>query len=154
PGEQVTVTVQRKGGVQKTYKVALVAAPAASERLARNSSGTDSTPKTSSSEGKLGISVEPLDEAGAAEEGVGAENAGLVVTAVDPDGPAAEKLIPARSGQGADIITHVNGQRVRTARELNESLKGISTGDLISLRVYRAAGGSSGSLVIRLRAAS
>src|SRR6185436_10622553 len=144
----------RKGGVQKTYKVQLVAAPTSSERLARNPGSADSTPKAGASEGRLGVSVEPLDEASATEEGVGAENAGLVVTAVDPDGPAAEKLIPARSGQGADIITHVNGQRVKTVRELNESLKNVSAGDLVSLRVFRAAGGSSGSLIIRLRAAS
>ena len=49
---------------------------------------------------------------------------------------AAEKLTPKGSPSGTDIITHINGQRVRTVAEMNEVLKGVQPGEVVSLRTY------------------
>ena len=76
------------------------------------------------------------DREAAEDQNVGAEHAGLVVSEVNPDGPAAEKLTPKGSPSGTDIITHINGQRVRTVAEMNEVLKGVQPGEVVSLRTY------------------
>ena len=59
---------------------------------------------------RLGLSLAP---AGAA----GAGNQGVVVTAVDPDGPAAERGIKA-----GDVITNVGGTSVSTPGEVQKQL--------------------------------
>ena len=41
---------------------------------------------------------------------------------MNPDGPAAEKLTPKGSPSGTDIITHINGQRVKTVAEMKKLL--------------------------------
>ena len=79
---------------------------------------------------------------------------GLMVTAVDADGPAADKLLPARSPGGTDIITHINGQRVKTVNDLNAALKDVKAGEVVSLQTWVVRGPDSSTRVVRLRVAS
>lgn len=134
PGDEVAVTVVRKGGQRRTFKVKL-AALTPDTRLARTTTAPDdpraATPVTQQ---KLGISVAPLGEREVQQ--VGAENAGLMVREVDPDGPAAEKLLASNNPIGTDIITHVEGQRVRTLAEFNTALKNAVPGSVVTLRTY------------------
>ena len=153
PGDEVEVTVQRKGGERKTFKVQLVGTVGETEISSR---GTDPRRDrtVASSEERLGITVEALTERdAAADENIGAEHAGLLVASVDPDGPSADRLFPAKSPQGTDIITHVNDQRVKTTADLSAALRGLKAGDIVSLRTYVVRGDGTGtSRIVRLRA--
>jgi len=146
PGEEVTLTVQRKGGEKVNLKVRLQAAPADSTAPIR-AADTSSGSKNQLYGKKLGVSVEPAQ---------GGDNsmAGLVVTAVDPDGPAADKLVPAESSpRSPDVITHVNGNKVATVEDLNRALQSTQAGEVISLRVYNQQMDQQrgGSRIVRMR---
>ncbi|MBI2071595.1 MAG: Do family serine endopeptidase [Gemmatimonadetes bacterium] len=146
PGEKVQVTIVRKGGERRTYAVTLAAREDTEQRVASNTSREPR--RGSSSENKLGLTVEPLTEQVSRETRIGEEHRGLVVTSVDPDGPAAEKGIGPRV-----IITHVNGQRVRTMGEFEKAMEPVKKGDVVSLQIYLLdQSGQGRSTVIRLRA--
>ncbi len=155
PGDTVDVTVQRRGGVKKNFRVALVGT--ADETTLAENAGTQRRDRLSAPfEGRLGVSLEPVsDREAAAESMIGAGHAGLMVTSIDPDGPAAEKLFPARSPAGTDIITHLNGVRVKTVAELTAALGDVKAGEVVSLQTWvarRPEQGPSTSRVVRLRA--
>ena len=127
PGEVVKVTVRREGGRARTYNVRLEAAdldqePIAS-RASKNGAGT-----TRYYEG-LGIKFNVINEDIAEREGIDPDKAGLLVTEVNPDNPNT-KLLP------GEIITHVNGKRIHTRRDLNEALKDVKEGEIVSVRTY------------------
>ncbi len=154
PGDEVEVSVQRKGGERKSFRVRLVGT---AEETASAATTDDSRKSRGAAplEDRLGVGVQPLTDREAAQEtSIGAEHAGLMVTSVDPDGPAAEKLFAAQNPQGTDIITHVNGQRVKTVADLNAALKDVKAGDIVSLQTWVARGESSSTRVVRLRAAA
>jgi serine protease Do len=153
PGDEVAVTVQRKGGVQKTFKVRL-AALNLEPRLATTTSPGEGSRGAAPYQQKLGIRVEPLTDREAAQNPqIGAERAGLIVREVNEDGPAADKLLDANNPGGTDIITHVEGQRVRTLADLNEALKTLKPGDVVSLRTFNVPRDNSegSSRIVRIR---
>jgi serine protease Do len=147
PGDRVEVTVLRKGGERHTVTVTLGARDDKEQQVASNSPRERG--KGSSYENKLGVTVEPVTAQAASQERIGEEHRGLVITSVDPDGPAAEK------GLGPQlIITHVNGQRVRTMDDFAAAMTNVKKGDIVSLQIYAmgANGGQGASTVVRLRA--
>jgi len=146
PGDKVQVTILRKGGERHTYTVTLAAREEAAERVASTTGRT--TGRRAPYENKLGLTVEPLTEEVSRDARISDEHRGLVVTAVDPDGPAAEKGIGPRV-----IITHVNGQRVRTLDEFEKAMEPVKAGDVVSLQVFFLDQSGQGvTNVIRLRA--
>jgi len=149
------VTVQRKGGERKTIKVQLAGTTDETEVASKSDDSRNKT-TTGSTESRLGVALEPISERQAAQdENIGADHAGLMVTSVDPDGPADGRLFPAHSAQGTDIITHVNGQRVKSAVELATVLKTVKAGEVVSLQTYVVRGDGTGtSRIVRLRAAA
>jgi serine protease Do len=153
PGDAVEVTVQRKGGERKTFRVVLVGTTG-EDKVARKTDETRNGRAAKPFEERIGVSLDPItDREASQDENIGAEHAGLLVSSVDPDGPAADKLLP-RSPIGADIITHVNEERVKTAADLSAALKDVKAGDIVSLRVWSVRSeGPSASHVVRLRAA-
>jgi Do/DeqQ family serine protease len=68
--------------------------------------------------GRLGINAEPLTPETAAQLGLRRGTQGLVVTQVDPAGPAAQAGV--RTG---DVIQEVNRQPVRTLAEVRDALR-------------------------------
>jgi serine protease Do len=104
PGSSVRLNVIRDGG-QQTINVTLAQMP--NQQLAQ--SGTEQ-PGSSQSTPRLGLSLAPA-------QGAGAGNEGVVVTAVDPDGPAAEQGIKA-----GDVITNVGGTSVATPGDVQKQL--------------------------------
>jgi serine protease Do len=148
PGDRVQVEVVRKGGERRTYTVTLAARDDEQARVASNP--PRDAGRGSSSETKLGITVEPLTTEAVRDSRIGEEHRGLLITAVDPDGPAAEKGLGPRA-----IITHVNGQRVRTRAEFDKAMESVKPGEVVSLRVYSLSSqtGQGQAMVIRLRAA-
>ena len=137
PGQVVQVEVARKGGVRKTYPVKLIpldvpelaqaqATPPADE--ATENAGLPMT--------QLGITVQPLKPADAAELGLPRGTGGLVVDDVTPDGPSWGILSPASAGGPPEIIMSVEGTPVSTEADLRNALKKPGPGGIVSLEVY------------------
>ena len=139
PGDNVKVEVARKGGLRKTFTVALTeqkadtdnAAPEETEK--QDSAATDDAVSFD----ELGISVQPLTTAMARELELTAEQRGLLVTEVDPNGPAYQQLFAPDDG-GPDIVLAVEGQQVRTETELRAALRAAGKGSIVTLKVYNA----------------
>jgi len=99
----------------------------------------------------LGISVQPLKSADAAELGLPRGTGGLVVTDVTPDGPAWEVLRPANSGMAPDIILSVEGKPVATEADLRAALKNPGPGGIVSLDVFTPSQNGGLHQIVRLK---
>jgi len=125
PGSSVKLDILRKGET-KNLTVTLANMPNQPEKQAsvgENDRGTEpGTPR-------LGLSVAPAgDVAGAGDKGV-------VITAVDPSGPAADRGL--KSG---DVILEAAGKSVSSANDLRSALKDAKSGGKkdVLLRVKNA----------------
>ena len=148
PGDRVRLIVVRKGGERATVTVALGARDDDVPTVASNAGARDK--EQPPFESKLGISVEPVTDELASRARLSDAHRGLAITAVDPDGPAADKGLGPRQ-----IVTHVNNERVRSVAALRQILNGVKTGDVVSLQVYLVPADPSQegqSVVVRLRA--
>jgi serine protease Do len=105
PDSSVKLDVIHKG-TAKTLTVALGTAPNQREANA----GEDHSSPTEGT-GHLGLTVAPASEV------AGSGDKGVVVTAVDPDGPAAE-----RGMQSGDVILDVGGKAVNNAGDIRAAL--------------------------------
>jgi serine protease Do len=106
PGTSVKLGVMRNGE-QKTMTLTLGELPDQRQAQAR----PDASDSTGKSAPRLGLTLAPAtDVAGAAGKGV-------VVTAVDPDGPAAEHGL-----QTGDVILDVGGKAVAKPQDVRDAL--------------------------------
>jgi serine protease Do len=106
PGSTAKLDILRKGE-QKSISVTLAAMPSDQKQASaedRDSGSMRGTPR-------LGVSVAPASDVD------GAGGKGVVVTAVDPEGPAA-----ANGVQSGDVILDVGGKSVGNAGELRSAL--------------------------------
>ena len=106
PGSSVKLDVFRKGET-KTVTVSLGKMP--NDRQAK-AEGSQEQP-TADGTPRLGLSLAPAGEVG------GAGQKGLVVTAVDPDGPAADRGI-----KTGDVILNVGGKAVADVADVRSEL--------------------------------
>ena len=114
PGTPVSFTVLRDGR-EAELRATLAELPV---EKSKDDDDTASAPGASNMEtGKLGIAVEPLTPDAAAKLELARDARGLVVTNVDPEGPAADSGI-----QRGDIISEVNRKPVSTREELRAAL--------------------------------
>jgi serine protease Do len=113
PGSSAKLDVLRKGET-KTITVTLATMPAQDQKQA-NAGGQEN----GSARGvpHLGLSVAPANEV------AGAGNKGVVITDVDPEGPAAEHGL-----QSGDVILDVGGKSVSTVGELRNALAEAKSG--------------------------
>jgi serine protease Do len=107
PGSTVRLGVMRDGGEQ-TINVTLAQMP--NEQQAQAGAGQQEQQGSSQSSPRLGLSLAPARAPNAGNEGV-------VVTAVDPNGPAAEQGIKA-----GDVIVNVGGSSVSTPADVQKQL--------------------------------
>ncbi len=142
PGQEVKITLVRKGGERRTVSVRLTARQEDTPQVA--AAGHDASANRRPYEVKLGVTVEPVAQEVAARAQLDEEHTGLLITRVDPEGPAADKLGPQL------IITHVNGQRIRTTQELERALAPVKAGEIVELRLYSIRANQSN--LVRLRA--
>jgi serine protease Do len=119
PGAPVELTIVRNGAT-RTVKATLEALPSNSTASARPASPAD--------ERSAGLAVEPVTAQRARQLGLDDEG-GLLVTGVDPNGPAADAGI--RTG---DVIRQVDGQPLATAEDLRRALSGGERPALVLLR--------------------
>ena len=107
PGSAVKLTVVRKGS-EKTYSLTLGTLPK-EQQQARASTRDDND--RGSKEPRLGLTLAPAKlVAGSGDEGV-------VVTAVDPDGPAAN-----RGFKTGDVILEAGGKLVSSPTDVSEAM--------------------------------
>jgi len=139
PGEKVKVEVARKGGVRKTYEVALQEVRSRDLAAGSDSSNDESDATDDSSAATsidlLGVTVQALDREDVQQFDLPAEQRGLLVTGVAPGGPAYGEVATPDNG-GPDIIVELEGKPVRTPAELRQALRSYKPGDIVSLRIY------------------
>jgi Do/DeqQ family serine protease len=111
PGTEVTLTIMRDGS-EKQLKATL----GEWSDVAKNNP-QDNSQSNGQNSGKLGIAVEPMSAEIAKQLGVPPTTQGIVVTEVDPDGPAAEAGLTQD-----DIIVEINRQPVKSPDDLQKGL--------------------------------
>ncbi|MCK5527588.1 MAG: PDZ domain-containing protein, partial [Candidatus Latescibacteria bacterium] len=120
PGKRVELTVWRDGA-KKQLRVKLGERPDA-ERMAEKEQGEES---------KLGVRVQALTESMAGQLGYEDEE-GVVVSWVNPNGPAAEKGI--RRG---DLIQRIGRRKIVSIKEYDKTVKELKPGEAVMLLVKR-----------------
>jgi serine protease Do len=113
PGSSAKLDILRKGEAQ-TINVTLATMPGQHERQA-SAGNEDNGPARGVPH--LGLAVAPASEV------AGAGARGVVITAVDPDGPAAEHGL-----QSGDVILDVAGQNIGSVSELRSALSDAKSG--------------------------
>jgi len=139
PGSEVTLTVLRDNKEQKIRATL----GEFTEEAAREENQNENGPASRSGGGKLGISVEPLTPDIVQELQLKPGTTGVVVTAVDPAGPAVEASI-----QRGDVIQEVNRQPVKSAEDLRAAIE-KSGGKPVLLLINRR--GETAFLAVRPR---
>jgi len=143
PGSEVTLALNRDGR-QEEVKLSLGELTAAGAGREREEGGAAPQEGDDDGGGRLGLTVSPLTPDLAARLRLPEDAEGVVVTNVDPEGPAAE----ARLRQG-DLIVQANRQPVRTPDELRAALR--NTGDRPVLLLVTRAGEGSSFVTVRPR---
>jgi serine protease Do len=126
PGDDVAVDIARKGGVRRTLHVRVEEAPAELATAAAHPDRNADDNSSSATLAGLGIAVAPGEE----------DNVhGLVVTAVDQDGPCADRVYPPEDG-GPDVIVSIEGRKVRSPSEAQSVIQAAGHGAIVELVVY------------------
>lgn len=112
PGTQVTLTVTRDGKEQQ-----LKATLSDSSNLQQTASGQNGGGGAESG-GRLGVTVQPLTPDIASQLNLPGNVKGLVVTQVDPMGPAADAGL-----QAGDVIEQINHQPVQSTADVGPALE-------------------------------
>jgi len=147
PGSTVKVTVARKGGVQKTYTVKLIAAPA--EQVAQAASEEPEEPREESAGTATALGISVRQPPAEVAQRLGDEHTGPVVTDVQLGGPAEGRVFTPQQGS-VDVITHVDGTRTRTVEDFQRALRGAAPGEIVSLWIFNTQAGAQ-TRVVRLR---
>jgi serine protease Do len=150
-GDEVKVEVARKGGVRKTFAVRLIAqedSPRSDQ--AEPVEEPKPSPDDAVSYDELGISAQSVTPSVAQEYELGRDVKGVMVTEVDPNGPAYSELWAPDEG-GPEIITAVEGNPIRTEAELRAALKSAGRGAIVTLKVFNARASSTRIERIKLK---
>lgn len=110
PGTEVTLTILRNGAEQNV-KTQL------GELNEQNAKAQEGQGGNGGGAAKLGIQLTPLTPSLAQQAGVPRGTQGVVITGVDPTGPAAQVGL-----QEGDVIEQVNRQPVRSAADVQNAL--------------------------------
>jgi serine protease Do len=153
PGDVVKLDVERFG-TEKSFKVKLAEAPRDEQQVA--SAERTQEPQDATFD-KLGISVTPINPATARQIDISEANRGVMVTDIDPNGPAyhtaagAPGLIPNRSVI-VQVLAPAPRRPVRSEADLNQALAKTKAGDVVTLLVYDAQ--AKATSVVNLRVGS
>ena len=113
PGSKVEVTAVRNGGDEK-FQVALAELP----DRERPESEEDTSSTTGTGNSKFGLTLQTVTADMAQRYGLEADDQGLLVTKIDPNGSAAEAGI--RQG---DVIQEVNRQPMKNVADFNAAMQ-------------------------------
>jgi serine protease Do len=143
PDSDVTLTVVRDGREQQV-KATLGEFKPPAERADENA-GDGNSGSGGASTSKLGVTVEPLTADIARQLNLPAGKQGVVVSELDPAGPAADAGL-----QRGDVIEQVNRQPVRSAADLTAALARSGTRPVLLL-VTRVTRGQSATIFVTVR---
>ncbi len=115
PGTTIKLTVLRDGK-EETLDVTLDEFDTENAR-GPQPSGDENAPGAQNQSGKLGLNLEPVTPQIAKQLGLDSDKEGMVVTEVDPDGPAAEEGV-ARG----DCILEINKKQVNSIADVQAAL--------------------------------
>ncbi len=160
PGEPVSVTVLRQGGVRKTFSVRLTAQPGDdSDAVATTATSKGNGDAASTADGnRLGIAVAPLTQDDMTQDvslqrAVSRSGGALVVTDVSPDGPSYRKLFDqGPTNTVPDIILKINGTSTRSRADFRTALQSIKAGDIVTVEVLRRSSDGWDTGIVRVRA--
>ena len=111
PGTDVTLTIVRNGQQQQVH--------AKLDELTGNENPQSQTePGGGAGGGQLGIAVQPITPDIASQLGIPGVKSGLVVTSVDPAGPAAQAGI-----QSGDVLMEINHDPIKTVADVKPALQ-------------------------------
>jgi serine protease Do len=154
PGELVKVEVARKGGVHKTFNVRLMEQSDGTEVAADDAQperrGTREQPEESEKFDQIGITVQNLTPTMIQDFELPREVRGVVVSQVDPNGPAYGTIF-SLSDNAVEIITSVEGKPVRSEEDLRKALDDAGKGSIVTLRIYNVQAGASRITRLRLQ---
>ena len=120
PGTSIKLTIVRDGS--PTEVTATLDEFNVDTKKAENQQDDDDNGPTNNTEnGKLGLTLQPLTPQVARQLGIPADTGGLVVTDVDPSGPAAESGI-----SRGDVILEVNKKAVTSVSDIQSALEKAS----------------------------
>jgi S1-C subfamily serine protease len=114
PGNEITLTILRDG---KEQELRAILDEFAAENVNSNKSTDKNDSDKSNENGKLGLDLQPVTPDIAARLNLPGDTKGLVVTDVDPTGPAAEAGIVK-----GDVILEINRVSVETFEEAKSAL--------------------------------
>jgi Do/DeqQ family serine protease len=115
PGTEVTLTIVRDG---KEIEVKAVLDELQSENLRASNKGNDRNQDKSQSSGKLGLDLQPLTPEIARRLQLPPNTKGMLVTNVDPSGPAADAGI-----ERGDVIISINRQPTEKFEDVTAALE-------------------------------
>ncbi|HEX8722995.1 MAG TPA: DegQ family serine endoprotease [Pyrinomonadaceae bacterium] len=127
PGTEVTLDLLRDGREQQV-KVTLGELSASADRAGGGGGGEGGAEGEQSEGGRLGITVAPLTPETAGRFQLPRDKEGIVVTGVDPAGPAGEAGI-----QQGDLVEQANRRPVRTVEDLRAAIEGAGDRPLLLL---------------------
>jgi serine protease Do len=140
PGQSASLTVLR-GGDQKQFSLKVATRPEDEAAVGRGDA-PEGEPESKDAAPRLGLSLAPLTPELQGKLGLEGDD-GVVVTNVQPDGPAD------RAGlRRGDLILEVNRQPVRRPDDVKAALGKLKESDLVLLRVRR--GDQSSFLTLRI----
>ena len=142
PGDLIDIEAMRFGE-KKSFRIRLAEPPSTGdEQVASNDRGNAEPARRDTRDNeRLGITVQPLSTEIANAGSVKDEyRRGLLVTTVSPRGPSYRELVP-----NEDIIFRAlhPTKEVRSATDLDDILKAVKRGDVVSLVVYNMRTGST-----------
>ena len=121
PGDDVKLDVVRYGDRRQfTLRLSTLQTPKVAEAATSDDAVTSDAPS------KLGLKVQEFDPATARQAGL-QNGGGVVVTDVDPTGPAAGNV------PGGFRIERLNGRSIASAADLRAAVAGLRPGDTVSL---------------------
>jgi serine protease Do len=134
PGETVDLEVARFGQ-RKTFKVKLAEAPNETNVVADSDRGrAPTTAEGGRSYDKIGIAVGPVSPDFASEFRIPAEyRRGLVVTSVQPAGPAYREL---RQNDVIIGLLYPTKRDITSAADLDQALSSLKRGDVVEFKIW------------------
>lgn len=140
PNEKVDIKVIRDGK-EKEFKVKLAER---TKDVVNKLSGDESTPSEESEEW-MGMSVQELTDSLAQRLGYEGQK-GVIVTEIDPEGPAALVDNPPSRG---DIIQEIEGMAIKNIDDYKQSIDKVKDEKSVMIRLKRASTGNSWYIVLK-----